>query len=77
MKQKTRLSGGFFEIRDKKKMEEKWCACGAIDFNKPSLVREGFASVRSTLAGVAEKRKVARLTAPERGQSKRSEKPPL
>ena len=40
------------EIREK--IEEKRCGRAAIDFNKPSLVREGFASVRSTLAGVAE-----------------------
>ena len=41
------------EIREK--IEEKRCGRAAIDFNKPSLVREGFASVRSTLAGVAER----------------------
>ena len=41
------------EIREK--IEEKRCGRAAIDFNKPSLVREGFASVRSTLAGLAER----------------------
>ena len=93
MKQKTRLLGGFFEIREK--IEEKLCdrtaellwsaqagrACDEesekVFFCKDFPNGGDLQAVRSTLAGFAEKRKVARLTAPERAQSKRSEKPPL
>ena len=89
MKQKTRLSGGFFEIREK--IEEKLCdraaellwsaqaghACDEesekVFFCKASPNGGDLQAVRSTLAGFAEKRKVARLTAPEGFKAKGAE----
>ncbi len=53
MKQKTRLSGGFFEIRDKRENRRETVRQSRELIKRLPCVK-GFASVRSTLAGVAE-----------------------
>ncbi|MDY5355054.1 MAG: hypothetical protein SPG74_00775, partial [Eubacteriales bacterium] len=42
------------EKRYERKSKRKGAPAARVDFNKPSLTREGFASMRSMLAGVAE-----------------------